>query len=192
MQTASKTISRDTYLAREKTSEVKHELYRGEIFAMTGGTFQHAAIAGNCYAELKALFRDKDCTPMNSDMRVHTTAGLDTYPDVSVFCGPPDLTDEQRTLLNPVLIIEVLSHTTSSYDRGNKFRLYRSIGTLKDYLLVDSEQVSAEHFRRTDEDEWVLHVYTDISDSVPLASVHVALTLRSLYAGIQLDGRDSE
>lgn len=88
---------------------------------------------------------------------MHTPSGLDTYPDVSVFCGEPNLTDHQQTLLNPVVIIEVLSPTTRNHDRGDQFVLYRTLPTLHDYLLVDSEQVLAEHFRRLDSGEWLLH-----------------------------------
>jgi Uma2 family endonuclease len=85
---------------------------------------------------------------MNSDMRIATPSGLNTYPDTSVYCHAPELTDNNRTLLNPVLIVEVLSPSTRSYDRGDKFMHYRSIPSLQDYVLIDSEMVLVEHYQR--------------------------------------------
>ena len=110
--------TRDQYLAFDAESEEKHEFYDGQIFAMSGGSFNHAAIGLNVATELHNQLRGKPCQPMNSDMRVHTPSGLDTYPDISVFCDEPELTDNDRTLHNPVAIVEVLSPSTRSYDRG--------------------------------------------------------------------------
>ena len=151
---------------------------------MTGGSFKHAAIGLNIATSLTTSLRGGPCRPMNSDMRLHTPAGLDTYPGVSVFCGEPELTDQQKTLLNPVVIVEVLSPTTRSYDRGDKFVLYRSIPSLQDYLLVDSEQVLVEHFRRLENGEWLLHEYRLISESIFLTSIDTTVTLTAIYEGI--------
>jgi len=185
MHTAIQSMTREAYIAFDDAAEIKHEYLNGEIFAMTGGTFNHAGIAGNVYGALKTQLKGSECRPMNSDMRVHTPAGLDTYPDVSVFCGQAELIDGQRTLLNPVLIVEVLSPSTSSYDRGDKFQLYRSIPTLQDYLLVDSERLLVEHFRLSKEREWILHVYQELTDRVPLNSVQDSLALASIYEDVE-------
>lgn len=174
-------ISRETYLKNEQESDTRHEYYKGEVFAMTGGTFNHAAIGGNVYALMKNKSRSNACYPMNSDMRVQTPSGLDTYPDISVYCNQPDLTDGQKTLLNPTIIFEVLSPSTRSYDRGDKFMLYRSITSLMDYVLIDSEQVFIEHFHRINRDEWLLHEYRDLTDTLPLNSVEITLSLGDIY-----------
>lgn len=185
MQTASQCMTREEYLALEEISEIKHEFFNGEIFAMTGGTFEHSATAVQIAALLCTRPSRKGCKPMNSDMRVRTPSGLDTYPDVSVYCGEPDLIDDRKTLLNPVMIVEVLSPNTSSYDRGDKFKLYRSTPTLQDYVLVDSEQILVEHFGRKDEQEWTLHLYQQLADVVTLSSIAVELVLADIYQGIK-------
>lgn len=120
---------------------------------------------------------------MNSDMRVHTPSGLDTYPDISVYCGDPELGDNETTLLNPAVIIEVLSPSTRDYDRGGKFAHYGSIGDLQDYLLVDPSAVLVEHYRRVAQDEWLLHVYSDMAAVIALESLGLSLSLESIYQG---------
>ncbi len=180
-------IERADYLAMEELSETKHEFFQGEIFAMSGGTFNHSAISGNIYVHLKTALEGRSCHPMNSDMRIHTPSGLDTYPDVSVYCGEPELSDNQCSFLNPIIIIEVLSPSTRSYDRGDKFALYRSISSLRDYILVDSEQYLVEHFRRTENNEWILHEYHDENDTVHLPAIEVDLALSVMYESIQLN-----
>lgn len=178
-------MTRDEYLALEAQSDIKHEFFQGEIFAMSGGTYHHADIAGNIYAHLKTKLRGRPCRPMNSDMRIHTPSGLDTYPDVSVFCGQPELQDAQRSLLNPAMIVEVLSPSTRTYDRGDKFALYRAIPTLQDYLLVDSEQVLVEHYRRSADNEWILREYRGMEDNVMLTAIEETLSLEIIYEGIE-------
>ena len=186
MQSALKQIySREDYLAFEEQADIKYEFFRSEIFAMAGGSFNHACIQGNIYTTLKNQLRGKNCTPIGSDMRIHTPSGLDTYPDVSVFCGKPELQDNQRTLLNPSVIIEVLSPSTRNYDWGTKFALYRAIPCLQDYLLVDSEDVSVEHYRRLNSYEWILHDYQDIKDQIPLTTLEESLNLRVIYEQIE-------
>jgi len=186
MQTAPKqSYDREEYLVLEQLTDVKHEFFHGAIFAMAGRTFNHAKITINIAIELVNKLRGKNCTLLGSDMRVHTPSGLDTYPDVSVFCGKPELQDNQRTLLNPSVIIEVLSPSTRNYDRGTKFALYRAIPCLQDYLLVDSEDVSVEHYRRLNSYEWILHDYQDIKDQIPLTTLEESLNLRVIYEQIE-------
>jgi Uncharacterized protein conserved in cyanobacteria len=118
-EVAKKFYSLEEYLALEATSEEKHEYYNGEIFAMAGGTFRHAQLAENIFASLRQHLRGKPCQPKGSDMRLATPSGLYTYPDASVYCGKPELTDKQTELKNPVVIVEVLSPSTKNYDRGD-------------------------------------------------------------------------
>lgn len=182
MQQAIDKASRDDYLVQDSQSDEKLEYYDGYVFAMAGGTFKHAQVAGNLFGELRQSLKGKSCQPMNSDMRVHTPSGLDTYPDISVFCGDPELGDNDTTLLNPTVIMEVLSPSTRDYDRGGKFAHYRSIECLQDYLLVDPENTLVEHFHRVAQDEWLLHVYSDVTANISLESIGITLSLADLYS----------
>jgi len=184
MQTAIHYHTREEYLTLEETSQEKHEFYHGEIFAMAGGTFNHAEISGNVFSTLRTKLRNQSCRPTNSDMRIGTPSGLMTYPDVAIFCGQPELIDDQRTLLNPVVIIEVLSPSTRGYDQGDKFRLYRSIATFRDYLLIDSECVHVQQFHRSTPHEWILHEYTDLTEIIYLSSLDESLSLAEIYENI--------
>lgn len=185
MSIASKSFcSREEYLAVEETAKTKHEFYQGEIFAMSGGTFYHAKISVNIVVTLTIKLRGQSCTAMNSDMRIHTPSGLDTYPDIPVFCGKPLLTDHQRTLLNPVLLVEVLSPSTRYYDQNDKFALYRTISTLSDYLLVDSEKVHVQHFHKLQENEWLLHDYFALTDIIQFDAIDESLSLAEIYEEI--------
>lgn len=179
--------SREDYLAFEDTSEIKHEFYQGEIFAMSGGMFNHAKILANTLTALSVKLRGKSCTAMNSDMRVNTPSGLDTYPDISVFCGKPLLTDNQRTLLNPVLLIEVLSPSTRRYDQSDKFMLYRAIPTLSDYLLIDSEKVHVQYCHKIKENEWLLRDYFVLNDIIEFNIIGESVSLTEMYEGIIFD-----
>jgi Uma2 family endonuclease len=187
MQALKEKITRTEYLEFDESSPQKHEFCAGQIFAMSGGTFNHSTIGLNIATTLRNQLRGKPCQPMNSDMRVHTPSGLDTYPDISVFCAEPELSDKERTLHNPLVIIEVLSPTTRNYDRGDKFWHYRSIPTLQDYLLIDSESVYAEHHHRQNKDEWLLHEYYDLQDTLTLDSLGTTLTLAVLYEQARFD-----
>jgi Uma2 family endonuclease len=177
-------FTREDYFAFEETSEEKHEFFRGEIFAMAGGTFNHARISGKTFSALEVKLRGKPCQPTNSDMKIETPKGLITYPDAAVFCGKPELTANQCALLNPVVIIEVLSPSTRRYDQSDKFLLYRSIETFKDYILIDSEKVHVQHFRKTEQHEWILHEYVDLKDEVYLVSIQETLSLSDIYENI--------
>lgn len=178
-------LTSEDYYRLEETATEKHEFYGGEIFAMSGGTFNHARISGNAFAALLFKLRGKSCQPTNSDMRVETPEGLITYPDAAVYCGKAQLTQNQCSLLNPLIIIEVLSPSTRSYDQGDKFILYRSITSFCDYLLIDSQKIAVIHYRKIDNNEWILHDYNSINDSIYLSSIDETLHLIELYEGIE-------
>lgn len=184
MQAALKPVSYENYFALEASSKVKHEFYQNEIFAMAGGTFNHSTISGNTFFALKNKLRDKSCQPINSDMRVETPNSLITYPEVSVFCGEPELNKNHCSLLNPVIIIEVLSPSTKAYDQGDKFLLYRSIPSFQDYLLIDSEKLHSQHFRKIDNNEWILHDYVTVDEMIYFNSIQETLSIAEIYAGI--------
>ena len=181
MQQAKSETNRDDYLIQDSQSDEKLEYFEGQVFAMAGGTFRHAQVAGNIFGELRQALRGKPCQPMNSDMRVHTPSGLDTYPDISVYCGDPELGDNETTLLNPSVIMEVLSPSTRDYDRGGKFAHYRSIESLQDYLLIDPTTALLEHYHRVGPDEWLLRVYSDSAATVKLDSLGITLALATVY-----------
>ena len=185
IKTAQPVISREDYFALDNHSNEKHELYQGEIFAMSRGTFNHATIGANVVTELKMKLRGKGCQATNSDMRIETPTGLITYPDAAVFCDKPELSDNQCSLLNPVVIVEVLSPSTRRYDESGKFSLYRSISTFSDYLLIDSEKIFVQHFRKIEGNEWVLHDYFELDDQLFLHSIRETLCLREIYENVQ-------
>ena len=185
IKTAQPVISREDYFALDNHSNEKHELYQGEIFAMSRGTFNHATIGANVVTELKIKLRGKCCQATNSDTRIETPTDLITYPDAAVFCDKPELSDNQCSLLNPVVIVEVLSPSTRRYDESGKFSLYRSISTFSDYLLIDSEKIFVQHFRKIEGNEWVLHDYFEIGDQLFLHSIQETLCLREIYENVQ-------
>ena len=184
MKTALNTMTREEYYALEETATEKHEYYQGEIFAMTGGTFNHSVISVNIVSSLKTKLRGKCCQPTNSDMRIETPAGLITYPDISIYCGKPELTENQCALLNPVVIIEVLSPSTRRYDKSDKFDLYRTIPSFQDYLLIDSEKINVQHFRKSDNQEWILHEYLNITNNIYLNGIQETISLNEMYESI--------
>ena len=184
MEALQQHLTREQYLTIDEASPDKHQFYQGEIFAMSGGSYNHSRIAMNLGTQLQTV-ANTSCTPMTSDMRVSTPSGLDTYPDVSVHCGEPELTDNNCTLLNPVLIVEVLSKSTRDYDRGEKFNNYRSIPTLQDYLMIDSERVHVEHFQRQSDTQWLLSEYSKPEDELTLNSVGLTLSLETIYQRTQ-------
>lgn len=184
MQALKSHITREEYLEIDNSSTGKHEFYQGDIFAMSGGTFNHSAISTNITTTLQNLLNKTPCRPMNSDMRITTPSGLDTYPDISVFCGDPELTDNQCTLLNPALLIEVLSPSTKNYDRGDKFLHYRSIPSLQDYLLVDSESIHVEHYQRQNGNEWLLQEYREVDAVLHLKSIDKTVAVEGIYQQI--------
>src|SRR2546423_4510369 len=131
-------LSETDYLRLERAAEARSEYFDGEMFAMAGGTRAHSLIATNLARELSNQLKAGDCIVYNTDLRIKVEpTGLITYPDLSVVCGEQRFLDQQQdTLLNPVLIVEVLSNASEAYDRGKKFEHYREITTLREYLLV--------------------------------------------------------
>jgi Uma2 family endonuclease len=146
------------YLAFEAESATKHEYINGEVFAMAGGTPDHAALAAAVIRLLGTALLDRPCRVYTSDLRIRVlVTGLATYPDVSVVCRPfePD-PEDANTAVNPVVIVEVLSDGTEAYDRGEKFAHYRRIPSLRDYLMVSQREAQIEHYRRNEDDTWTL------------------------------------
>jgi Uma2 family endonuclease len=169
----------------EEAATEKHEYYRGEVFAMSGAKVPHNRISSNVLIGLGTRLKGKQCQPFNSDQRIHIEANtLFTYPDVSVVCGEVQtLNGDNWNLLNPTVIIEVLSPSTKNYDRGEKFFLYRDIPSLQEYLLIDSEHIHAEIFRRSAKG-WELEEFKNIADSLVFSSIEMLLPLAEVYDGV--------
>lgn len=176
-------LTPEEYLALERTADIKSEYLNGEMFAMGGASRWHNLITTNLSGELRAHLKGRPCEVYSSDQRVHIPAtGLYTYPDVAVVCGEPRFEDEQLdTLLNPRLLIEVLSSTTESYDRGKKFEHYQSIDSLAEYLLVDQTRPRVEHYLRQDGNQWLLTVFEGLEATISLPSIQCGLALAEVY-----------
>lgn len=183
-----KKFTMEEYLEFERTEEEKHEYYRGEIFAMSGAKVPHNIIAGNLFSELKQKLKGQSCRPFTSDQRIHIPLNsLFTYPDISIICGDIETKDnDDWNALNPSVIIEVLSSGTKGYDRGEKFRLYREIASLKEYILVDSGSVLVEAHYINKEGHWEQVNYKNIKDNLPVRTVMVTIPLADIYEGTKL------
>jgi Uma2 family endonuclease len=179
MQQTERHYSLDEYFGIEQMSDVRHEYFDGQIFAMSGGSRNHNQIAQNLTRAFDSL-RARGCRAYLADLRLKTPSGLYTYPDV-MFCGDAALTpDNLETVTNPIVIAEVLSTSTRDYDRGQKFDLYHTIPTLRDYLLVDQYAISVEH-RFHDDGKWESKRYTSRDDVIPLKGVQVVLDVNGIY-----------
>ncbi|MBI3966916.1 MAG: Uma2 family endonuclease [Chloroflexi bacterium] len=175
------------YLKMEDASETKHEYYDGEIVAFPGVSIEHDTIALNASATLRLRLRGTDCRVFTSDVRVRTAGRMYAYPDVKVACGERRFTEESvPALLNPVLIVEVLSPSTRGYDRGDKFVQYRTVPTLREYVLIEQTRVHVEQFRRGEGGLWILREYKDLGETLQLESIGVSLPLATVYEDVEL------
>ena len=184
--TSSQKLTPQEYLAIERAAEFKSEFFDGEMFAMAVISKDHSRITVNLTGGFHAAIRGKDCELFSSDLRVKVSAnGLYTYPDLTIVCGPVDVEDEQAdVLLNPTLIIEVLSPGTERYDRGKKFDLYRELDSLKEYVLVSQDQYRVEQFLRGNGSEWGYRVAFKEDDIVEFPSVGCSIPLKDIYARV--------
>ncbi len=173
----------DEYFAWEEQQEFKHEYIDGEVYAMSGGTTNHSEIASNFNFLLKAHLRGGNCRVLNSDARVSIQASNNyVYPDVSVTCDERDRNNAQF-ISNPCLIVEVLSSSTEGYDRGKKFEMYRRSSSLRDYVLVSTERVAIDLFRKDDRGEWKFISYAP-GDMVDFESINLTFPIEQLFEGI--------
>lgn len=181
-------VSPEDYLAYERQNEFKSEYLDGEIRAMTGASMRHNSITLNVAAELRAQLRNSNCQTLAVDMRVKVPArNLYTYPDVVVVCGEAELEDEYLdTLLNPTLIVEVLSKSTAKYDRTVKFEHYRTLESLAEYVLVSQGEYRVEHYAKQPDGRWPLTDIRGPEGTVELASVGCTLALSVIYERVEL------
>jgi Uma2 family endonuclease len=192
MSTQSKTfLTPEQYLEIERKAEYKSEYYAGEMFAMAGASLTHNRLATALIVDLGQQLRRGPCEVFGSDMRVAASAtALYAYPDASVCCGGPQLQDGHNdVLLNPVLIVEVLSPSTELYDRGDKFKHYRTIPSFREYLLVASEHIEVELRRLQPDGEWTLRFADLLEDVIELQSIGCRLALADLYEKVEFGDR---
>lgn len=180
-------LTPEEYLAFERKATTKHEYLPGEIVAMSGASFDHNFITGDIFGELRAQLRGGRCKVAASDMRVKVSkTGSYFYPDVVVFCGEPQAEDSTSdTLLNPTLIIEVLSPSTEARDRGEKFWHYQQLASLQEYILVSQDQLRVEHYLREGA-YWLRTEFRELDDVMALPSIKCELCLRDIYSGVDL------
>jgi Uma2 family endonuclease len=179
------------YLDWEVTQELKYEYIDGEVFAMTGGTIPHNLIAGNFYTLLKSHLRGKGCRVFISDVKVQISErGPYSYPDVMVSCDRRDRSAIQL-IQYPCLIVEVLSPRTEAYDRGEKFRRYRQLPTLQDYVLVDATQLSVDCFSRLSPRKWELQTYSP-GEILELTSLNWQGAIDQLYEEVSFEPREPD
>ena len=175
----------EEYIALERKAAYKSEYFNGHIVAMSGASFAHNFINANLVTELNNRLRSGNCVAISSDMRVRPSPRESYfYPDVVVVCGEPEFEDDTfDTLLNPIVIVEVLSTSTERRDRGEKFTRYKQVASLQEYVLVSQDKVWVEHHRRHGT-QWVLNHYRALEDVLPLPAIGCELPLRDIYARV--------
>jgi Uma2 family endonuclease len=181
-------LTPEEYLALERQAEYKSEYFDGEIIPMVGASRKHNLISMNVAASLHAQLLEEPCEVYASDMRVGVgSRNVYTYPDVVVVCGEVQLADEHSdTLLNPTVIVEVLSASTQGYDRGLKFEHYRKLDSLREYLLIAQDKVHVEHFVRQPDDQWLLSETNNLRGTIHLPFINCALILTDIYRRVGL------
>jgi Uma2 family endonuclease len=184
-------ITPEQYLAEERKAEFRHQYINGEIFLMPGNTRQHVRIVSNIVTSLNNQLEDRDCDVLSNDMRVRVNPAGDymyTYPDLIVTCEEPQFQDDQfDTLLNPRVIIEVLSPFTTAFDRGEKSRLYRQIASLAEYWLIAQDRVHVERYLRDLDGTWRLSEWNNVEDVADMPSIGAALKLAQVYRRVKFD-----
>jgi Uma2 family endonuclease len=175
-------ITLEAYLAWENEQVGKHEFHRGEVFAMTGGRRVHGFVVLNLGATLRSLLKGTPCRALIENMKVQIGEDTVLYPDVFVTCDKADLATDM-IFRSPTLVAEVLSPSTQAYDRSQKFALYRRLPSLREYLLIDPDTRRVEAFRRTANNQWVLHDMSDDAE-VELASVGCRIAMSELFADV--------
>ncbi|MDJ0734245.1 MAG: Uma2 family endonuclease [Nostocaceae cyanobacterium] len=177
--------SLDEYRVIEEKAEGRREYRNGEIVAIPGGTLKHSRIGGNIFAFLKFLLRDTQFEPINSDLRLWIPEyRRGVYADVMIFEGEPQLNDNRNDeVLNPIVIVEVLSPSTADYDRQGKFRIYRSIESFREYLLVEQDEPFVERYSKKAEG-WLLSDFNSLEQSISLESVKIELPMAEIYRGV--------
>lgn len=177
------------YLAQERSAEIRHEYHQGELSAMAGGTRNHSLLGNAINTELNLICRRKGCFPFNGDMRIRIEAeDRFVYPEASVVCGQviSSLSDAD-SIINPMLVAEVLSESSEAYDRGEKFRLYRRLPSLREYVLISQQQVLTETYFREDSGSWTYQAWEGLEARMILRSLDAEIPLETIYRYVSWD-----
>ena len=186
--TAQTHLTSEEYLAWERKQPFKNEYHNGQIVAMSGASRSHNRITVDITIQLGNQLMNSECEVFASEMRVRTSPGISYfYPDVIVVCGEPRFEDDTfDTLLNPILVVEVLSPSTAAFDRGEKFEHYKQIASLQEYILVSQNNVRVEHYRRQGS-QWIHNIFEHLEDMLPLASIECRLSLHAIYRRVMFN-----
>ena len=181
-------LTPEEYIVAERKATLKSEYLSGEIVAMSGASDTHNLITMNTSTALYNQLAERGCRVYASDMRVGISAGVSYfYPDIAVTCDKPRFEDDVfDTLINPQVIIEVLSDSAAGYDRGEKFIRYRQLESLQEYTLISQDQVLVEHYLRQGE-RWILSEFSALEDVLPLASIKAELPLHQIYRFVEFE-----
>jgi Uma2 family endonuclease len=185
---AKKKLTEAEYLAIERAAELKSEFYNGEMFAMAGASRQHCEIKENLSVEIGSRLKGGPCRTYSGDLRVKVDrTGLYTYPDLLIVCGKAEFDNVQKdTLTNPQVIVEILSESTESYDRGKKFLHYRRLPSLREYVLVSQDKKLIERFVRQSDDAWLLTTFDNPDGDFTLSTVPIRVPMADVYHGVEL------
>jgi Uma2 family endonuclease len=179
-------MDEDSYLALDRGSEVKHELWDGEVYAMAGASLAHNLIVGNLLLHLGKALDGSACRALPSDMRVRVSRARYLYPDVTIICGRPSIDGDSDILLNPSAIIEVLSPSTAAFDRGDKFAAYRSIAGLDEVVFVSQHERRVETYTRQADDSWLMRE-SRANGAIALRSLSTPLSLDLVYKDVEFE-----
>ena len=175
-------LSVEEYLALDRVAEVRSEYHDGELFPMLATTWEHGRIAVNTARRLSERLDGRPCRVANSTVRVRVSPTNFVYPDILVVCGKPAFADnEQDTINNPKVIVEILSPSTAGYDYSGKFALYRRLPSFEEYLLIAQDEPRVEVFRKTPESRWLLTSYEGLESTVHVESLDIDLPLAEIY-----------
>ena len=177
----------DQYLALEQGAEYRSQFYFGEIFAMAGASRRHNVVAANVLANIHPQLKGRSCEVYQNDMRVKVHPDFYTYPDIVIVCGEPEIERKNgENLLNPTVLIEVLSPSREKFDRGDKFRFYRLMPSLREYVLVSQDRVNVEHYLRQEDNSWLFAALNEEGDVLELPSVSCLVNVRDIYDKVDL------
>lgn len=181
----------DEYLQLEREADYKSEYFKGQIFARAGASPEHVLIVSNVVTQLNLQLRENPCTVYSTDLRVRVShTGVYTYPDVVVICDELQFADDEKdTVLNPILIVEVLSPSTKDYDRGEKFEHYHTLTSLREYILIAQDKHHVEQFVRQPDNRWLLSETNQLDGVLELDSIGCSLALNEIYDKVKVTGK---
>lgn len=186
----------EEYIQQEKNANQKFEFHDGIIYALAGGSIEHALLVGNIYSELRNGLRNSksDCKPITSEAKLYINSqNKYVYPDGMVVCGELERSNVHKDAIsNPILVVEVLSKSTTEYDRGDKFYFYRQIPTLKEYVLIDQSRYVVEvYYKKASTDLWSISRYAGLNKKIKLESINLEIGMDELYFDIDIENQPS-